>query len=40
MRTTETLFDMEEIPILWQYLYMSEDLSYCPSCGVEMIQEN
>lgn len=25
MRTTDTLFDMEEIPILWQYLYMSED---------------
>ena len=25
MRTTETLFDFEEIPILWQYLYMSED---------------
>ena len=25
MRTTETLFDMEEIPILLQYLYMSED---------------
>lgn len=25
MRTTETLFDLEEIPILWQYLYMCED---------------
>lgn len=25
MRTTDTLFDMEEIPILWQYLYMDEN---------------
>lgn len=25
MRTTETLFDLEEIHILWQYLYMCED---------------
>ena len=25
MRTTGTLFDMEAIPILWQYLYMDED---------------
>ncbi len=25
MRTVDTLFDLEEIPILWQYLYMSED---------------
>ena len=25
MRTTDILFDLEEIPILWQYLYMSED---------------
>ena len=25
MRTTETLFDMEEIPILYQYLYMDEN---------------
>ena len=25
MRTTDTLFDMEAIPILWQYLYMDED---------------
>ena len=24
MRTTDTLFDMEEIPILYQYLYMDE----------------
>lgn len=25
MRTADTLFDMEEIPILWQYLYMDEN---------------
>lgn len=25
MRTTDVLFDMEEIPILWQYLYMDEN---------------
>jgi hypothetical protein len=25
MRTTNTLFDMEEIPILYQYLYMDEN---------------
>lgn len=25
MRTVDTLFDLEEIPILWQYLYMNED---------------
>lgn len=24
MRTTDTLFDMEEIPVLYQYLYMDE----------------
>ena len=25
MRTVSTLIELEEIPILWQYLYMSED---------------
>lgn len=25
MRTTDTLFDLEDIPILWQYLYMDEN---------------
>ena len=25
MRTVSTLLDLEEIPILWQYLYMNED---------------
>jgi hypothetical protein len=25
MRTVDTLLDLEDIPILWQYLYMSED---------------
>lgn len=25
MRTTDILFDMEEIPTLWQYLYMDEN---------------
>lgn len=25
MRTTDVLFDMEEIPILYQYLYMDEN---------------
>lgn len=25
MRTTDVLFELEEIPILWQYLYMSEN---------------
>jgi hypothetical protein len=25
MRTTDILFQLEEIPILWQYLYMNED---------------
>jgi hypothetical protein len=25
MRTTDTLFDMEEIPVLYQYLYMDEN---------------
>ena len=25
MRTVDTLLELEEIPILWQYLYMSED---------------
>ena len=24
MRTNDTLFELEEIPILWQYLYMDE----------------
>ncbi len=25
MRTVDILFDLEEIPILWQYLYMNEN---------------
>lgn len=25
MRTNDVLIDLEEIPILWQYLYMSEE---------------
>lgn len=25
MRNVDTLLDLEEIPILWQYLYMDED---------------
>lgn len=25
MRTVDTLLELEDIPILWQYLYMSED---------------
>lgn len=38
MRTTDTLFDMEEILILWQYLYMSEDHSITVDNGVTQLE--
>lgn len=38
MRTTDTLFDMEEIPILWQYLYMSEDHYITIDNGVTQLE--
>ena len=38
MRTTDTLFDMEEIPILYQYLYMDENHSITINNGVTTLQ--
>lgn len=38
MRTTETLFDLEEIPILYQYLYMDENHSIVINNGVTTLQ--
>jgi hypothetical protein len=38
MRTTNTLFDMEEIPILWQYLYMDENHFITIDNGVTQLE--
>ena len=38
MRTTETLFDLEEITILWQYLYMCEDLYVTVDNGLTKLE--
>ena len=38
MRTTDILFDMEEIPILWQYLYMDENNSIIVDNGVTRLE--
>lgn len=38
MRTVDTLFDFEEIPILWQYLYMNEDHFITVDNGVAKLE--
>ena len=38
MRTTDILFDLEEIPILWQYLYMNEDHYITIDNGVTQLE--
>ena len=38
MRTTETLFDMEEIPILYQYLYMDENHKIIVDNGLTQLE--
>lgn len=38
MRSTEVLFDLEEIPILLQYLYMSEDHYVTVDNGVAKLE--
>ena len=38
MRTIETLFDMEEIPILYQYLYMDEGRFITVDNGVTKLE--
>ena len=38
MRTTETLFDMEEIPIMYQYLYMDENHFITVDNGVTKLE--
>lgn len=38
MRTTDILFDMEEIPILLQYLYMNEDHYVTVDNGVTKLE--
>lgn len=38
MRTTDTLFDMEEIPILYQYLYMDENHYITVDNGVTKLE--
>jgi hypothetical protein len=38
MRTTDVLFDMEEIPILLQYLYMNEDHYVTVDNGVTKLE--
>ena len=38
MRTVDTLLDFEEIPVLWQYLYMNEDHSIIIDNGVTKLE--
>ena len=38
MRTVNTLLDLEEIPILWQYLYMNEDHYVTVDNGVAKLE--
>ena len=38
MRDIPTLLDLEEIPILWQYLYMSEDHYITVDNGVAQLE--
>ena len=38
MRTVNTLLDLEEIPILWQYLYMNEDNYVTVDNGVAKLE--
>ena len=38
MRTFNTLLDLEEIPILWQYLYMNEDHYVIVDNGVTKLE--
>jgi hypothetical protein len=38
MRTVSTLLDLEEIPILWQYLYMNEDHYVTVDNGVAKLE--
>lgn len=38
MRTNNVLFGLEEIPILWQYLYMSEDHFITVDNGVAKLE--
>ena len=38
MRTNDVLFSLEEIPILWQYLYMSEDHYITVDNGVAKLE--
>jgi hypothetical protein len=38
MRTVSTLLDLEEIPILWQYLYMNEDHYVTVDNGVATLE--
>ena len=38
MRATDTLFDMEEIPILYQYLYMDENNYIIVDNGITQLQ--
>lgn len=38
MRTVSTLIDLEEIPILWQYLYMNEDHFVTVDNGVTKLE--
>lgn len=38
MRTVNTLLDLEEIPILWQYLYMNEDHYVTVDNGVTKLE--
>lgn len=38
MRTVSTLLDLEEIPILWQYLYMNEDHYITVDNGVAKLE--
>lgn len=38
MRTVSTLLELEEIPILWQYLYMNEDHFVTVDNGVTKLE--
>ena len=38
MRTVDTLLELEEIPILWQYLYMNEDHFVTVDNGVAKLE--
>lgn len=38
MRTTDTLFELEEIPTLWQYLYMDENNCITVDNGITKLE--